>query len=344
MPQPAAPQAVQPVRPAAPPVGRAVGVVPTLTGEQLVASVPGLAASGVDVETREFRQVPGGWLTLDGRRRTRRRHRGSRTFTVPPGVVVTQGTDTIEETAYALDLLHHGDMPVVVTGAMRHPAHGRSRRAGQTSWRPSRPRRAREARGLGCPGGVRGPDPLRPLRAEGRRPTSPAAFSSSPSAGRTGQSGRRYRSGCDVGTPVRRTVGDRGCRGDAIPRVALRHDHTRRRRCYCSSHLDDRFAGLVVAAFGAGHVPADHGRWRWRISRPRMPGGAHQPDLSRQPSFPGTYGDAGSESDLLGRGLISGGSPASVQGPRPAPAAAVRRSVPRAPDLGICHQWRDFRG
>jgi L-asparaginase len=95
------------------------GVTPTLTAAQLVESVPGLA-SHARIRADTFRQLPSPELTVSDLTaladEIHRRIAGG-----DAGVVVTQGTDTIEETAFGLDLLTDSDAPVVVTGAMRNP-------------------------------------------------------------------------------------------------------------------------------------------------------------------------------------------------------------------------------
>ncbi|MBR7827787.1 asparaginase [Actinospica sp. MGRD01-02] len=96
-------------------------VAPALSAEELLAAVPQLAGLGLDLEVDSFRQLPGASLTYAdlfalADAVNEAIERGT------CGVVVTQGTDTIEETAYFLELVHCGLAPVVVTGAMRHPA------------------------------------------------------------------------------------------------------------------------------------------------------------------------------------------------------------------------------
>lgn len=96
------------------------GVLPTLSTGQLIAAVPGLAETGIAVEVEDFRRVPGASLSFDDLTALSAVVR-DRFVAGADGVVITQGTDTIEESAYLLDLAHAGTQPLVVTGAMRNP-------------------------------------------------------------------------------------------------------------------------------------------------------------------------------------------------------------------------------
>lgn len=92
---------------------------PSLEGSELVSAVPELA-DHARVEVEEFSRIgssamtPRHWLELA--RLVRRRLAED---DGPAGVVVTHGTDSMEETAYFLHLTVDDPRPVVLTGAMR---------------------------------------------------------------------------------------------------------------------------------------------------------------------------------------------------------------------------------
>lgn len=95
------------------------GAVPRRTADELVAAVPGLG-DVAQLECETFRTLPSSDLTLEDIVALAEKMRLLYADGVV-GLVVTHGTDTMEETAFALDLLVPAEIPVVLTGAMRHP-------------------------------------------------------------------------------------------------------------------------------------------------------------------------------------------------------------------------------
>jgi L-asparaginase len=279
------------------------GAAPALSASDLLAAVPGLDDAGVQLSVRDVVNKPGASLSF------------SDVFGLADlisaaldgdcaGAVVIQGTDTIEETAYLLDLLIASDAPVVVTGAMRNPSL-----AG-----PDGPANILAAIRVAASGGTRGlgclvvmNDQIHAARwATKAHTASPAAFTSA-GFGPVGYvaEGRvdipvRLRDRSPVFRPVPRrevrvglvtiTLNDDGALIDAI-----------------AEHVD----GLVVAAFGAGHVPADAVTTLAKLAT-RMPV-VLASRTGAGPVHHRTYSFPGSETDLLARGLISAGYLAPIK-------------------------------
>jgi L-asparaginase len=94
------------------------GNVPTLGGAALLATVPGLTAIA-DLVPIDRGLIPASHFTFDALFGLSQAVEAALARDDIDGAVVVQGTDTIEETSFFLDLLHAGPKPIVVTGAMR---------------------------------------------------------------------------------------------------------------------------------------------------------------------------------------------------------------------------------
>jgi len=275
--------------------GGSGGVAPRLTGEDLVAAVPGLADQ-VAIVTEDFRRLPSPALGVDDIAELAA-HLNA-TADSRTGTVITQGTDTLEETAYLLDLLYTAEAPLVLTGAMRNPSLPGA----------DGPANVFDAVRAAADPALAGLGPVVAFGGElhaarfvrKAHATSITAFAS-PNAGPIGHvtEGRprvhtpppRTR---PVALPFTRpasvelittTLGGEGVILDAV-----------------AGHVD----GLVIAAFGGGHAPET---WVGRLEAlaARVPV-VLASRTGAGSILTGTYAFPGSESDLLARGLIGAGT------------------------------------
>ncbi|UGY94275.1 asparaginase [Streptomyces gobiensis] len=273
------------------------GVVPALSAQELLAAVPSLSSSGITLKVHDFRRVPGASLTFDDLTALFEAIDTELDRGDVDGVVITQGTDTIEETAFLLGLYHHRAQPIVVTGAMRNPtlpgADGPANiyAAVLAAADPC-------LRGAGCV--VVLGDEIHAARAVRKsHTTSPAAFTS-PACGPVG----------------RITEGRVHLAANVPPRASAMKLPAREARVglYTVTLGDDgvlldlwdgRCDGLVVAAFGVGHVPERLVEGLTKLAS-RVPV-VLASRIGNGPVLSATYSFPGSEKDLLDRGLICGG-------------------------------------
>ena len=265
-----------------------------MTGPELLRTVP--QASGIAaIEVHSVRMVPSGDLRLPDLFELRSLIETAVESGVD-GVVVTQGTDTLEEASYALELITELDVPIAFTGAMRNSSIPGS--DGPANLLAAiRVAASPAARGLGTV--VVFNDEIHSSRHVRKSHTSSPSTFVSPAIGPLGYVSEdrvrilmrpdgRLHIRVSAGAPKVRigqvTVffDDDGGLIEAVPSLG--------------------YHGLVLAAFGGGHVPA------WVV--PILTKVAENIPVvltSRTNAGEGlrkTYAYPGSETDLIAHGLI----------------------------------------
>jgi L-asparaginase len=267
------------------------GAVPELDAAALVAAVPALA--GVPgLRARTLGSWPGVQVSaanaLDIARAAAAEAAAGR------GVVVTHGTDTLEETAVLCDLLHGDDAPIVLTGAIR-PASAKGADGPANLLDAVHAAGAQATAGLGAIVAFAGE--LHAAREVRKADSiSPRAFASP----RTGPLGRVSEGRVEVwSAPVRRPplpVAQLDARVEVVA-AGLGSDGT-----LVEAALGAGVDGLVAVLLGAGHAPPAF-LAACAAAAAQVPVVACvRPEAGR--ILRATYGFEGAERDVRAAGLI----------------------------------------
>lgn len=93
--------------------------IPALNSDEIIAMVSNIE-NVAEIESINFANIPSPHITITNMMSIAHIVRENILREDITGVVITHGTDTLEETAYFLDLLIHSEKPIVVVGAMRN--------------------------------------------------------------------------------------------------------------------------------------------------------------------------------------------------------------------------------
>lgn len=229
--------------------------VPALGSTEILAAVPELAGIA-RIEAEDVSRLPGPHVTPGDMWELARRAAAWLERPDIDGLVITHGTDTLEETAYLLDLLLTSDKPVAVVGAMRTMS--------DASWdgpanliAAARVAASPDSRGRGTVV-VMNEQILTAAEARKMHTESAGAFVS-PEFGPAGviDSGRVIYRRPVPSRPAWRVDGaEPGLRTCGIEtRVDLIHAATGMDDTFLRASIDRGARGIVIVAFGRGNVP-----------------------------------------------------------------------------------------